>query len=143
MGIHFTVQTPKELDELIKSFDKPEKEIRDAARGPMMEAGKMIASGWQGVAAVDTGRYKGNIHDEIIEIPGVLLQAKVSTNVTSPQGFPYPRALEDSERYHYRSTQRVGQKTAGKIVEMFKGMRDELNKLSGQAIENIFRLFKG
>ena len=86
--------------------------------------------GFKDVAAVDTGFYKGTLKMEIKKLAGGrIIQGSVKTFATSPAGFPYPRALEDSVRYHYRSTKRSGQRTAGQVSRMFLARIPTYNKL--------------
>ncbi len=94
-----------------------------------MSVRSMIA-GWKDVAAVDSGIYRGTLKMEIKPLAGGrILQGSVKTFATSSSGFPYPRALEDSVRYHYRSTRRQGQRTAGQVVKMFQARIPQINKL--------------
>ncbi len=86
----------------------------------MQNATKSMLAGWRDVAAVDTGFYKGTLKMEIKSLASNrILQGSVKTFAMSPTGFPYPRALEDSTRYHYRSTRRSGQRTAGQVIKKF------------------------
>ena len=94
-------------------------------------SGQILELGWQGVAARDTNFYANTLQMEITEIAGTLPEAQtaVFTNAHSEHGFPYPRALEDSVRYHYRSTARKGQRTAGQVNRMFKSKQAPITVL--------------
>ena len=91
---------------------------------------RSMLAGWKDVAAVDTGFYKGTLKMEIKSLAsGRILQGSVKTFAMSPGGFPYPRALEDSVRYHYRSTRRQGQRTAGQVIKMYLARIPTVRKL--------------
>ncbi|MCK5564539.1 MAG: hypothetical protein KAJ07_04780 [Planctomycetes bacterium] len=95
------------------------------------QGGNLLLLGWQEVAARDTGFYANTLDMEIKEIAGTtpITQTAVFTNARSSKGFPYPRALEESTRYHYQSTTRKGQSTAGQVSLMFKNKEDDLEIL--------------
>ena len=98
------------------------------------------ATAWRAVAAVDTGWYRGSITPKVRKISGII-QAIASTNVRSANGFPYPRALEDSSRYHYRRTSRKGQQTAGQVAKVAKTLapkvRADAKKTTGELIKTM------
>jgi hypothetical protein len=62
-------------------------------------------------APVDTGRLKSSLAKEIDPQPAPLW-ARIGTNVEH-EGVSYPRALDESERYHYRGTSHRGLPTKG------------------------------
>ena len=96
----------------------------------MQSSVRLMLTGWKDVAAVDTGLYKATLKMEIKSLAsGRIIQGSVKTFAVSRAGFPYPRALEDSTRYHYRSTRRRGQQTAGKVVKMYQARIPQVNKL--------------
>ena len=96
--------------------------------------------GFKDVAAVESGFYKGTLKMEIKKLAGGrIIQGSVKTFATSPAGFPYPRALEDSVRYHYRSTRRRGQRTAGQLIKMFNNRKPQVDKLFIKANDNIVK----
>src|SRR3990172_448235 len=82
--------------------------------GMQQNNARLMKTGWQNVAARRTGLYVSRIMDQVRMVTGEI-HAVASTDVRSPRGFPYPLALEESTRYHYRSTGRSGQPTAGKV----------------------------
>lgn len=101
---------------------------------------RTMLAGWKDVAAVDTGFYKGTLKMEIKRLAsGRILQGSVKTFATSPAGFPYPRALEDSVRYHYRSTRRQGQRTAGQLIKMYQARIPAVRKLFIKANDKIVK----
>lgn len=114
--------------------------VNKFAMGAMQVSIRQMFTGWQGVAAVDNGHYRNTLKMEIKSLAGGrIIQGAVRTFAVSPAGFPYPRALEDSTRYHYRSTKRRGQQTAGKVVKMFQNKLPEINKLFIKANDNIVK----
>lgn len=103
----------------LADFDRvSDKEIRLMQQ---VNAAEMVA-GWRPVAAFKTGTYMASIHGEVRPV-GPEIHAVASTSVRSNSGFAYPRALEESNRYHYRSTVRRGANTAGQVARMFKAQQ--------------------
>ena len=101
---------------------------------------RSMLAGWKDVAAVDTGFYKSTLKMEIKSLAsGRILQGSVKTFAMSPGGFPYPRALEDSVRYHYRSTRRQGRRTAGQVVKMYLARIPGVRKLFVKASDLIVK----
>lgn len=108
--------------------------------GALQMSVQQMITGWKDVAAVDEGFYKATLKMEVKEIAGgTIIQGAVRTFAMSPAGFPYPRALEDSTRYHYRSTKRRGQQTAGQVVRMFRNRLPQINKLFARAGNRIVK----
>lgn len=96
----------------------------------MQTSVKMTKTGWRSVAAVATGRYRNTLKQGIRHLASkTILQGGVRSFTRSAKGFPYPRALEDSVRYHYRSTSRRGQRTAGQVIKMFKRIKPTVIRL--------------
>lgn len=95
--------------------------------------------GWLSVAAIDTGQYRQSIKNKVDEISQTHVRAIAETTVRSARGFPYPRALEESTRYHYRSTSRRGQRTAGQVGRKFKSMKSSFLKMQKQMTEAIIK----
>lgn len=90
--------------------------------------------GFRDVAAVDTGFYRDTLKMEMKWMASrTILHGAVRTFAKSGGGFPYPRALEDSVRYHYRSTRRQGQRTAGQVAKMFLNRMPLYKKLFNSA----------
>ena len=120
-GVTSSISSP-DLTEQVKllSAANVERVVNKHAFPAMQKAVVSMLSIWKNVAAVNTGLYKGTLKMAIRPLAsGRILQGSVKTFAMSRTGFPYPRALEDSTRYHYRSTRREGQRTAGKVVKMF------------------------
>ena len=106
----------------------------------MQNSVRSMLAGWKDVAAVDTGFYKGTLKMEIKSMAGGrILHGAVRTFAMSPGGFPYPRALEDSVRYHYRSTRRQGRRTAGQVVKMYLARIPAVRKLFVKASDLIVK----
>ena len=107
-----------------------ERVVNKHAFPAMQNSVRSMLAGWKDVAAVDTGFYKGTLKMEIKSLAsGRILQGSVKTFAMSPGGFPYPRALEDSVRYHYRSTRRQGRRTAGQVIKMYQARIPTVRKL--------------
>jgi len=120
MGLSLTVMSP-DLKRQVKLFDNINKIVDRFAKPAMNNSVKIMLTGWRDIAAVVTGLYKNTLKTEVKTIDsGRILQGAVRTFAASRAGFPYPRALENSTRYHYRSTKRQGQRTAGKLAMTFK-----------------------
>ena len=101
---------------------------------------RSMHTGFKDVAAVDTSFYKNTLKMEVKSFSaGSILQGSVKTFARSPAGFPYPRALEDSVRYHYRSTKRQGQRTAGQVARMFLNRIPVYQKLFAAAGDKIVK----
>jgi len=123
MSLNMTIEYPKVQQQIFKLMNA-EKRADKIAFPAMMASVRIMYVGWREVAAVDTSYYKNTLKMEVEHIAGTkFLQGAVRTFATSSRGFPYPRALEDSTRYHYRSTSRRGQRTAGQVARMFLNRR--------------------
>lgn len=93
------------LQELIaKTRDK--KLIGEPLRRFFNRATLKVESRGKVNAPVDKGRLRGGLASEVdtAEIPR---WGKVGTDV-SHRGFPYPKALDESDRYHYRGGGALG-----------------------------------
>jgi len=135
-----TFQIPK-LDEQIARLAGFEEELgRRAQQGAQIGIG-LAAIGWRDVAAFKTGLYRGSIATRTAPVTGGF-QGIAETHVRSARGFPYPRALEESTRYHYRSTARRGQQTAGQVAQMFKNLRPKLKQIAKAISEAMVRWAK-
>jgi hypothetical protein len=140
-GYSITIEIDPELEKFGKKLSEAGNNFNDLAYVDMRMAAEDMKLGWIEVGAIDTGFYIGNIEAEVRPIASVL-QARAYTEVKSPAGFPYPKALEESTRYHYRATMRKGQETASQISKMFKELRPKLEKRIDAAIDNIFDWLK-
>lgn len=105
------------LSRLLKGFDK---KLHDRTTNLGREAAGVMRLRWRGVAAVETGAYVNSIADEVTLPASNIVDAKAFTTIRGLNGFPFPRALEDSTRYHYRATRFKGSRTAGKATKAIK-----------------------
>ena len=100
---------------------------------------KSLERGWKKDAPVDTGRYRSSITGRVKSVMGASVVAVVGTNVRSDRGFPYPAALEESARYHYRRGPRRGQPTMGRVKRLLKNARGSIQKTFNNAVKNIIK----
>lgn len=129
-GIQATIESP-DLTEQIKRLGAANvnRVVNKHAFPAMQKSVVNMWSGWKQIAPVKEGFYRGTLKMDIKEIAGGrILQGSVRTFAMSPTGFPYPRALEDSVRYHYRSTGQRGRRTAGQVVDMFNNRKPQFKK---------------
>lgn len=141
MGLSLNISSP-DLTEQVKKFGAAtvNKIIDRFSRPAMNNSVKIMLTGWRDIAAVDTGRYKNTLKTEVKTIAsGRILQGAVRTFAASRTGFPFPRALENSVRYHYRSTKRQGQRTAGKLAMTFKANTPTVIKQFANANDKIVK----
>jgi hypothetical protein len=120
-----SVSAPKLAPQILKLAGF-EKEYERLAQRAQRENSILMRQGWREVAAYKTGHYRSKIRSEVRSIPGEI-HAVASTDVRSPRGFPYPRALEESTRYHYRSTSRKGQQTQGQVARKFRELKPQFD----------------
>lgn len=132
-----------EAEDVVKQANKFAnlRKIIDKHTFPAMQKSvNLMLAGWRDVAAVDTGFYRDGLKSGVQNVGGTsILQGFVATNARSRRGFPYPSALERSPKFHYRSTRRRGQQTAGQVSRMFLGLQPTLNKLFAEAQEKIIK----
>jgi len=100
---------------------------------------KFLERGWKKDAPVDTGRYRSSISGRVKSVVGPNVVAVVGTNVTSSRGFPYPAALEDGARYHYRRGPRRGQPTMGRVKRILKNARGTIQKTFDNAVKRLVK----
>jgi hypothetical protein len=140
-GVTAAITSP-DLAKQVKllGIDNVNRVVNKHAFPAMQMSVRSMLAGWKDVAAVDTGFYKGTLKMEIKSLAsGRILQGSVKTFAISPGGFPYPRALEDSVRYHYRSTRRQGRRTAGQVVKMYLARIKVVRKLFIKASDLIVK----
>ncbi len=94
-----------------------------------------LVGDWKIIAPVDTSRYRGSISGNVSIISGSIIGI-ASTNV-SERGFPYPAALEESAKYHYRRGPRKGQLTQGKVKRVLKMARKTIEGYYKDALKRI------
>lgn len=95
-------------------------------------------------APVDTGRLRSSIAyqapESILEFDNAEppLWVRVGTNVNA-DGFYYPKALDESEKYHYRGTlpELVGQPTQGWFSDTPGLLTDKYGKIGDQLLSEI------
>lgn len=138
MGLNITIEAPKLKVQAVK-ISKVNASIKKHGTNAMNAAVKLTKAGWRSVAAEETGFYKNTLQEEVKAIAGNIIQGAVRTFAQSRTGFPFPRALEDSVKYHYRGTRRRGQRTAGQVTRMFKRLRPVIQRLFGSAQEKIIK----
>lgn len=100
---------------------------------------KFLERGWKIDAPVDKGRYRASIAGQVKSVVGASIVAIVGTNVRSDRGFPYPAALEESARYHYRRGPRRGQPTMGRVKRILKNARGRIQKAFDRAVKLIVK----
>jgi len=98
-----------------------------------------LERGWKRLAPVDKGRYRSSITGRVKSVVGASIVAVVGTNVTSDRGFPYPAALEESKRYHYRRGPRQGQFTYNRVRRVLKRARRSIKRLFNDAVKLIVK----
>jgi len=100
---------------------------------------KLLERNWKMVAPVDTGRYRSSITGQVKSVVGTDVVAVCGTNVTSERGFPYPAALEQSMRYHYRRGPRKGQFTYNRVVRVLKNAQGSIKARFNKAVRAIVK----
>ena len=126
----FTEQIKK-----LANFDKiANKHMRPAG----LESVALLEREWKIDAPVDKGRYRSSIAGRVRILGGEVVGI-VGTNVKSATGFPYPAALEESRRYHYRAGPRRGQPTAGRVKRILKNAKDRIIKRFQVARDRIIK----
>lgn len=79
-----------------------------------------LVPAWKSVAPYETGHYQRSIEGRVERLVGGEVVSIIGTPVKSRRGFPYPAALEESARYHYRRTRFRGQETRGQVKRTFE-----------------------
>lgn len=128
----------KDLQQQLAKFAMYPAIVEKHVRRAMKQGVTHYQVGWQAVAPVDTGAYRGGIKQEIKGV-GMEIEGIISTSQRSPRGFPYPKALEESPRYHYRRTERRGQRTMGQVRKMVKREAHRVHKYFGSALGRIVK----
>lgn len=141
-GLTISIKSPDLKKQGILLKRAPKKLDQSLGRN-MQTSVRMTHVGWRAVAAVKTGLYRNTLKPEIKTLASkTILQGAVRSFTRSPQGFPYPRALEDSTRYHYRSTRRRGQRTAGQVIKNFKRIVPTIRKLFKKGNDDLIKSLK-
>jgi len=100
---------------------------------------KLLEKEWKIIAPVKTGQYRSSIAGRVKSVVGTNIVAVVGTNVTSDKGFPYPHALEHSQRYHYRRGPRQGQLTYNRVRRVLKRARGTIKARFNKAVKRIVK----
>jgi len=100
---------------------------------------KLLERNWKRVAPVDTGQYRASISGRVKSITGANVVAVVGTNVRSERGFPYPAALEESTRYHYRRGPRKGQLTWLRVRRVLEQAKGTIKRRFNKAVKLIVK----
>ena len=103
------------------------------------ESTKLLERDWKKIAPVKTGRYRASIAGRVKSVVGTNIVATVGTNVTSDRGFPYPYALEHSQRYHYRRGPRQGQLTYNRVRRVLKRAQGSIKSKFNKAVKRIVK----
>ena len=99
----------------------------------------VLTHDWKEVAPVLHGRYRNSLAGRIVSSRvGIGVEGGVETNVTD-NGFPYPAALEESEKYRYRAGPRAGQRTAGRVKKVLKKNTKRINGFFSDALDEIVK----
>ena len=112
--------------------------FKEAAEGSV----KLLERNWKIIAPVRLiggGRYRSSIAGRVKSIAGANVVAVVGTDAVSDKGFPYPAALEESKRYHYRSGPRQGQFTFNRVRRVLKKARGSIKRRFNKAVRNIIK----
>jgi hypothetical protein len=120
------------VDEQIRKLEGFDKAYQNHTKLAMMKGVVHLEAEWIKIAPVYKGRYRQSLmgSGKVQSIAGGEVMGTVGTNVTH-RGVSYPAVLESSERYHYRSGPRAGQKTAGQVKRVLT-----------RSVKTIVRYFK-
>ena len=129
----------KGLTEQIRKLNRFEVTAFRHFKGAAEESVKLLERNWKMIAPVKTNRYRSSIAGRVKSIVGTNVVAVVGTNVKSDKGFPYPAALEQSMRYHYRSGPRKGQFTYNRVARVLKRAQGSIKARFNKAVRNIVK----
>ncbi|OQB25097.1 MAG: hypothetical protein BWY10_02525 [Chloroflexi bacterium ADurb.Bin180] len=138
--------TVEGIDRVLKKLDP--KKLLKPLEGYLLRIGIATQGKARERAPVDTGRLVSSIAylapDSILEIDNSEppMWVKVGTNVNA-NGFYYPKALDESERYHYRGKLPglVGTPTQGWFSETPGLLQDEYAKIGDRLLSDISDLW--
>ena len=128
----------KGFDEQIRKLANFNRIANKHMRQAGLESVALLERKWKEVAPVDTGRYRSSIAGRV-SVQGGTVIGIVGTNVKSARGFPYPAALEESRRYHYRAGPRAGQFTMNRVKRLFKRAQAAIEKRFGIARNKVIK----
>ena len=129
----------KGLTEQIRKLNRFEVTAFRHFKGAAEQSVALLERNWKMVAPVNTGRYRSSIHGRVKSVVGTDVVAVCGTNVRSDRGFPYPAALEQSMRYHYRSGPRKGQFTYNRVARILKNAQGSIKARFNKAVRNIVK----
>ena len=129
----------KGLTEQIRRLNRFEVTAFRHFKGAAEQSVKLLERNWKMIAPVKTNRYRSSIHGEVKSVVGTDVVAVCGTNVKSDKGFPYPAALEQSMRYHYRSGPRKGQLTYNRVARVLKWAQGSIKARFNKAVRNIVK----
>ncbi len=118
MPVEYSVESEdisRQIDKLRRYDGLYTKHITKAQSANVQQVHKR----WWFIAPIDRGLYRRTLKKEVKRFVGGEIVGIVGTDAMS-KGFPYPAALEQSPRYHYRSTGKKGQRTMGQVKKMLK-----------------------
>lgn len=126
------------FDEQIRKLANFDRIANKHMRKAGLESVALLERKWKEVAPVDTGRYRSSIAGRV-RIMGGSVVGIVGTNVKSAKGFPYPAALEESRRYHYRTGPRAGQYTMHRVKRLFKRAEGSIKSRFNKAVKKVIK----
>ena len=129
----------KGLTEQIRKLNRFEITAFRHFKGAAEESVKLLERNWKMIAPVKFNRYRSSIHGEVKSVVGTDVVAVCGTNVKSDKGFPYPAALEQSMRYHYRRGPRKGQFTYNRVARVLKNAQSSIKARFNKAVRNIVK----
>ena len=128
----------KGFDEQIRKLANFNRIANKHMRQAGLESVALLERKWKEVAPVDTGRYRSSIAGRV-QVMGGNVVGIVGTNVRSARGFPYPKALEESRRYHYRAGPRAGQYTMNRVKRLFKKTEATIKSKFNKAVRKVVK----
>ena len=131
------------IDEQIRQLDRFDSVSLKETQEAMKRSVLLLESRWAKVAAVDKGTYRQSLigSGRVRTIAGSEIIGTVGTNITH-RGVSYPAVLETSDKHHYRSGPRAGQKTAGKVKAVLKDSAKTITNFFAEAVEKIVKELK-
>ena len=133
----------KGVDEQIRKLEGFDRAYQNRTKLGMMKSTIYLEGEWIKIAPVYKGRYRQSLmgSGRVQSVAGGEVMGTVGTNVTH-RGVSYPAVLESSERYHYRSGPRAGQKTAGQVKRVLTKSVKKIVGYFKQAYDGIVKDLK-
>jgi len=129
----------KGLTEQIRKLNRFEVTAFRHFKGAAEQSVKLLERNWKMIAPVKTSRYRSSITGRVKSVVGTDVVAVCGTNVRSDRGFPYPAALEQSMRYHYRRGPRRGQFTYNRVARVLKNAQGSIKARFNKAVRKIVK----